>query len=535
MSVKRVLSTVAVIIAVAMLPSLGGAASRAVAAAGSAPAAGYGWTTRQAVSGAPLLSMAASDPLHAWAVGPEPSIVATSDGGASWLAQDPGTTRSLYGVAFADADDGWAVGDDETVVATTDGGADWAPQTTPALDTPLIGVAARGRDCWAVGVGGAILATIDGGATWAPQTAPSTTDLFSVVFADADHGWAVGDHGTIIATTDGGAHWSAQHSPTSHYLNGVACDGARRAWAVGEHGVVVATTDGGAHWTVRHTASLHGDLYTAAFADARHGWAVGDDGLVLATADGGLTWRAQHSPTSQALAAVAFPDALHGFVAGTEGAVLTTAHGGWSDRRPPTVSASGAGWHSGAVRVVLSAADGPGGSGIGARQYSLDRGATWKTATSFVVAAPRDHGNDGVHYFLYRAVDNAGNLSAARLGRVGIDTRGATTVAKWPAAAVRFARVALRFYVADRRPGSATATVTIRIRDARDVLVKKVVLHGVKVNLTRDCVFTCLLPTGTYRFAVSAVDAAGNPPANEARNVLTVRARPVSPAGRLAR
>ncbi len=187
------------------------------------------------------------------------------------------------------------------------------------------------------------------------------------------------------------------------------------------------------------------------------------------------------------------------------------------------------------MRVVISAHDGAGGSGVAARQYSLDHGATWTTAASFVVAAPSDHSGDGVHDFLYRAIDNAGNVGAARAGWVGIDTYRAKAVAKWPAAAVRFARVALRYYIADRRPGSATATVTIRIRDARHVLVKKVVLRGVGVNATHDYVFTCLLHTGAYRFAVSAVDAAGNPPANQASNVLTVRDRPPSWAAQLLR
>ncbi|HUK76920.1 MAG TPA: YCF48-related protein [Thermoleophilia bacterium] len=531
---KRAPFTAAVLVVVATLAMLAVAAP-CVVAAGHEPAPRAGWTARQAISGAPLLAMAASDPRHAWAVGPEPSIVATSDGGATWSAQVPGTTEHLYGVAFADATHGWAVGGDEAVVATSDGGLDWAPQTTPALDTPLIAAAARGDDCWAVGIGGAIIATTDAGTTWDSQVAPSTNDLYGVAFADADHGWAVGDGGEIIATTDGGAHWSAQRSPTSHYLNGVACEGKNRAWAVGAHGVVVATADGGAHWVVRHAASLHGDLYTVAFADARHGWSVGDCGLVLATTDGGLTWRAQPCPVSQTLTSVAFPDALHGFIAGTEGAVLTTARGGWSDTRPPVASASGAGWHATAARVILSARDGAGGSGVAARQYSLDHGATWKTATSFVVAAPRDHSSDGVHTFLYRAIDNAGNVGAARHGRVGIDTRGAKAVAKWRGSAVRFARVALRYYVADRRPGSATATVTIRIRDTHHVLVKKAVLRGVRVDAAHAYVFTCLLRVGTYRFAVSAVDAAGNRPGNEAGNVLTVRNRPLPRAARLLR
>ena len=533
MTVKRAPFTAAVAVLATTFAVVCGAVPGVVLAAGGAPNLKAGWTAHQAVSGAPLLSVAASGPLDAWAVGPEPSIVATSDGGATWVAQDPATTRQLYGIAFADATHGWVVGDDETVVATSDGGLHWTPQTTPALDTPLIAAAARDGRCWAVGVGGAIVAMTDDGQTWVSQAAPSANDLYSVAFADADHGWAVGDGGEIIATTDGGAHWSAQHSPTSHYLNGVACDGLKRVWAVGAHGVVIATTDGGAHWVVRHTASLRGDLYTVAFADARRGWAVGDGGLVLATTDGGLSWRTQPCPVSQALASVAFPDALHGFVAGTEGAVLTTARAGWTDTRPPTATASGAGWHRGAVRVALSASDGSGGAGVAARQYSLDQGATWTTAASFVVPAAQDHAADGVHEFRYRAIDNAGNVGAARAGWVGIDTCRARAVTKWPAAAVRFARVALRYYVADRRPGSATATVTIRIRDARHTLVRKVVLHGVRVDVTRDYVFTCRLHTGTYRFAVSAVDAAGNPPGNYASNVLTVRDRPPARAARL--
>ena len=490
MIVKRPLLNTAVMVAVTTCAALAGAVLLTAVASGGTLLPAVGWTACQ-TSGAPLLSVAATDAHHAWAVGPEPSIVATSDGGATWMAQDPGTTHQLYGVAFADASDGWAVGAGETVVATTDGGADWAPQTTPALDTPLIAAAARGAACWAVGIGGAIIATTDGGTTWVAQTAPSAADLYGVAFADADHGWAVGDRGEIIATTDGGAHWRAQHSPTGDYLNGVACDGTKRAWAVGQSGVVVATTDGGAHWVVRRPATQPGDLYTVAFAGSRHGWSVGDGGLVLATSDGGVIWRTQHSPTSQGLASVAFPDAHYGFIAGTEGALLTTARGGWTDTRAPAVSASGAGWHSCAVRVVLSARDEAGGSGVASRQYSLDGGATWTTATSFVVAAPRDHGNDGVHRFRYRATDNAGNTSSARIGSVCIDTRRPKCVAKWQGSAVRFARVALRFYVADHRPGSATATVTFRIRNVRGVLVKKTVLHAVKVDVTHDYVFTC--------------------------------------------
>ncbi len=371
----------------------------AAVAADAAFASSAGWTAHRAAS-APLLSVAAADAAHAWAVGPGPTIVTTSDGGASWTAQSPATAGDLYGVAFSDATDGWAVGPDGTVVATTDGGADWAPQTSPTTKT-LIGVACRGQDCWAVGgdaAGGVIIATTDGGTTWLPQRT-TVRDLFSVSFTDANHGWAVGDHGKILATTDGGATWTAQKSPSTGYLNGVSAVGALHAWAVGEKGLILATSDGGTHWVVRRAAAKKAtDLYTVAFADKRHGWAVGVGGVILATTNGGATWRVQHCPKKQDLASVAFADTLHGFVAGTVGTMFTTSHAGWSDTRPPVAVAAGtAGWHRRAVRVVLSATDEPSGSGVASLQYSLDLGKTWTKGASFTVAAPADHGNDGVH------------------------------------------------------------------------------------------------------------------------------------------
>jgi photosystem II stability/assembly factor-like uncharacterized protein len=490
------------------------------AAAAPAAAAPTGWTSRAATPG-PLLSVAAVGPLHAWAVGPGPTIVATTDGGASWTAQQAPVTQDLYAVAFADDADGWAVGPDGTVVATTDGGAAWSVQATPTT-AALIGVACRGADCWAVGEHGTILATTDGGADWAVQSTPTTRDLYAVTFADANHGWAVGDHGTILATTDGGADWTAQRAPSAAYLNGVASHGASRAWAVGERGIVLATTDGGARWVVRRKAKA-GDLYTTAFVDARHGWAVGVGGLILATTDGGLTWRAQPDPARQDVTSVAFADPLHGFASTVAGEVLATRRGGWTDAHPPTASAAGAAsWHGRAARVVIHATDGVGGSGIAAIQYSLDRGATWTRGWSFTVPAPADHSGDGVHRFLYRAIDNAGNVEAVRRGWVGIDTRRPTPLAQWAGSAVRGARAALRFFIRDPRPGSPTATVTIRIVDGRGVLVKKAVLAGVGVDRVQQWVFTCWLPKGGYRFTVAATDAAGNRQTTAAANRLVV-------------
>lgn len=188
-----------------------------------------------------------------------------------------------------------------------------------------------------------------------------------------------------------------------------------------------------------------------------------------------------------------------------------------------TVAPPVTGWHARAVRVHLRAVDNRGGLGVAYTQYSLDDSATWAKGNVVTVPAPADHSADGVDKVVYRSTDKAGNIEAKHSLLVLIDTRRPTPVANWRASARRGARTALRFYVGDPRPGSPTATVTIRIRNARGALAKKIVLRGVKVDTVVDCAFTCWLPKGAYRFAVAATDAAGNPQTAQAFNTLVVR------------
>jgi photosystem II stability/assembly factor-like uncharacterized protein len=55
------------------------------------------------------------------AVGWEGTILRTTDGGATWTAQESCTTNLLYGVSFTDANTGTAVGQFGTILRT-DGG-----------------------------------------------------------------------------------------------------------------------------------------------------------------------------------------------------------------------------------------------------------------------------------------------------------------------------------------------------------------------------------------------------------------------------
>jgi hypothetical protein len=195
------------------------------------------------------------------------------------------------------------------------------------------------------------------------------------------------------------------------------------------------------------------------------------------------------------------------------------------DAIAPTTTVSGADalWHDKAVVLTFSAVDNPGGSGVAYTEYSLDRGETWTKGTSVTIRAPAGHANDGIHTVIYRSADDAGNTEKARSCTVRIDTRPPKPVTKWPATITRGRTVSIKYCVSDPRPGSPTATVTIRVKTSAGRLVRKLEVKGVIVNRRLAASFVCRLAAGQYRFYVYAADAAGNRQSRVASNLLTVR------------
>jgi uncharacterized protein YvpB len=194
------------------------------------------------------------------------------------------------------------------------------------------------------------------------------------------------------------------------------------------------------------------------------------------------------------------------------------------DTTAPTTSVSGAdsGWHHTAVTLTFKASDGANGSGVAFTEYSLG-GGIWQKATTLTLAALANHTNDGVHTILYRSMDNAGNLGSTQSCTVSIDTRRPQPIANWATAVARGQTARLSYYISDARPGSPTATVTIRVRDAAGHLVKKLIVDNAPVNQRLWAAFPCLLAKGVYRFFVYATDAAGNDQTRVVANSLTVR------------
>lgn len=268
------------------------------------------------------------DHQRGWAVGgpvsgaPTSRIIATTDGGATWVTQTPPTlpaNTDLWSVDFVDANRGWASGRNSVVIATTDGGATWGRQTMPAGVPTGSGATFRGIDFvdanngWAVGGEGLIVRTTDGGATWTViQGAGTYPGGFgnAVHFLNDQFGVVVGQSQPVLVTTDGGLSWQPR-DPGPGSLEGVVLVNTTHGWAVGVGGRILATIDGGATWNQQPVVPFNQTSVDA--VSARQAWSLSTN--VAATTDGGATWNIQRTlPTPGE--GIDFVDAAHGWVVG---------------------------------------------------------------------------------------------------------------------------------------------------------------------------------------------------------------------------
>ncbi|HUP68810.1 MAG TPA: YCF48-related protein [Acidimicrobiales bacterium] len=325
------------------------------------------WTTQYThpAGGLKAIAFARQSPLVGYAVGFAGSvnytggfILATRDGAKTWQEQfacltsspcsasspDRVLFRQLNAVSFADANNGYAVGSGGTILATSDGGATWRSQDS-GTDKELFDVSSvvPGR-AHAVGDGTfeesrglkqvEVFATTDG-RTWKAQPTglPAGGYRFtSVSFADADKGLIAGVNQSVnpmkaffMSTSDGGQTWTKSDPPdavASMTLESVSFVGdseGGHGYAVGHSdyasGHILATTDGGRMWSVQLTltGSPQQTFHSVAFADRNHGRVVGLTGEVLATSDAGATWLPQATDTNGPFIGVEFPQINHGY------------------------------------------------------------------------------------------------------------------------------------------------------------------------------------------------------------------------------
>ena len=209
--------------------------------------AGKTWTRQKSPIEASkhLFKVRAADARTAWAVGDWGAIAVTTDGGATWQDRSLPTLTVLdevrpdrndhlvledvvlYDVAWPDPQHGYIAGEFATLLATSDGGVTWVKRKLPTEKT-IFGLHFVSPDeGWAVGIDGLVLHTTDAGRTWAVQHGnPDPATIDELAFNDAlknpgmyavsvvgEAGMVVGDTGTILVSSDGGKNWTRRVLP----------------------------------------------------------------------------------------------------------------------------------------------------------------------------------------------------------------------------------------------------------------------------------------------------------------------------------
>jgi len=247
-----------------------------------------------------------------WAVGADSGgtgvVLKTTDGGSNWnmtrLAQKEVPTT----VFFTDADNGWiggatpppgeeeGIGGPSSILATTDGGATWQSQYNIPLSIYRIVFIDRSTG-WAGGSKGAIYHTTDAGRTWETQRTEiemgdgpvdlrgEGVKLYAVrglQFLDKDNGFAAASAtetqaGRMLVTTNGGTSWRRQWMVANGGVRDVYFLTPNEGWTVTDDiQYIYHTLDGGRTWLSEQKVFEQSvTLSRIAGADAGHIWAVG--------------------------------------------------------------------------------------------------------------------------------------------------------------------------------------------------------------------------------------------------------------------
>ena len=163
------------------------------------------------------------------------------------FTQKPSPVRAtLTAVDFVDAKHGWAVGHDAVVIATNDGGESWVVQNwDPELEKGLLDVlfldAQRGI---AIGAYGLYLQTSDGGKTWEKLENDVTMAEwhFTAIIKLNDGGLLIaGEAGGVALSRDEGATWVKLASPYEGSFFSAIPWGEKGAMLLGLRGNIFVT------------------------------------------------------------------------------------------------------------------------------------------------------------------------------------------------------------------------------------------------------------------------------------------------------
>lgn len=188
------------------------------------------------------------------AVGERGTILRSTNQGAGWQRIASPTRATLTAVSFATLTAprlGWAVGHDALILATTDGGHTWVKQFQGEnlQDSFLDVLALDAQRVIAVGAYGLALATTDGGRTWQKKRfSEEDTHLNRISRGPSGTLYLAGERGTLLRSTDRGESWQSIAAPYEGSFYGVLPLNGRTLVAHGLRGHVYYSADDGASW-----------------------------------------------------------------------------------------------------------------------------------------------------------------------------------------------------------------------------------------------------------------------------------------------
>ncbi len=144
-----------------------------------------------------------------YAVGANGSIVKSSDGGQSWVAQSSTTNQVLRGVFGTSPTQVVAAGDNGVIVRSTDGSS-WS-QVASGVATSFFAVTATDATTfYACGSNAVVLRSDNAGQAWQPTTALAVVGNARSLWGSSNDGIYVGaSNGTIWRSTDRGQVWTS--------------------------------------------------------------------------------------------------------------------------------------------------------------------------------------------------------------------------------------------------------------------------------------------------------------------------------------
>jgi photosystem II stability/assembly factor-like uncharacterized protein len=216
----------------------------------------------------------------------------TTDGGVTWQnhrVRVPDefdlAPRSFNDIQFITASTGWVVGTAGSILRTTDGGATWVAQVSnTSADLKRIQFI-NSQIGWVLG-DRVVLRTTDGGATWQPASLVSKADfLYGFAFSSTMNGWLVGatifnSKIELFRTIDGGASWQSSAPPPFSLLQDVAGPSGSPGYLLDLFGRVYVQTKPNDTWVAVAAGAQNDRFLRMQFVGTNTIWGIGSEGLI---------------------------------------------------------------------------------------------------------------------------------------------------------------------------------------------------------------------------------------------------------------